>query len=495
MSKKHLPVLVWIIPVAFVYTFLISCSAKNDGGESKSTDPVTENAASGEALEIEIDLCATDYLPEKDYGGYEFSIVTFEDHISGTNMFIAEEQIGEVLNDALYKRNLIVEDRFNIKIKGVGLPWGDTSKKVQNGIKAGDQPYDLLAPHMTDSCASLLNSQSVYNWLDVPHIDLDKPWYNRSISELVEINGFLPYIVSDFNYGSYPFSYAMVFNKSYVPDYGLENPYDLVRSGDWTLDKFAEMIKMFSEDVNGDGKFDVNDSYGYVTDEWLYNANFIYSTGNLCAQKTPDNEIELTLYSEKVVTLIEKLYNIIYEGNNTFQYDIYAPCTLPIDQNRSFIQSLWLYDLPSMRAMDVDFGIIPCPKYDKQQQNYLTSVDGRGTVLALPANTVDIERSGVIVEALSAESKRYVVPAYYDISLSIKDVRDEESKEMLDILFAGRVYDIGYIYDSGIYWLMGDLLKVKKTNFASEYEKKEASYQKYYDKIAQQYRIAADQNQ
>jgi hypothetical protein len=110
----------------------------------------------------------------------------------------------------------------------------------------------------------------------------------------------------------------------------------------------------------------------------------------------------------------------------------------------------------------------------------------------LSALTVDVERSSVIVEALSAESKRYVVPAYYDISLSIKDVRDEESKEMLDILFAGRVYDIGYMYDSGIYWLMGNLLKEKKTNFASEYEKAEAAYQKYYDKIAEQYRSAVE---
>jgi hypothetical protein len=303
----------------------------------------------------------------------------------------------------------------------------------------------------------------------------------------VQINGYLPYIVSDFNYGSYPFTYGMVFNKSYVQKYGIENPYDLVRSGDWTLDKFAEMIKMFSEDVNGDGVFDVNDSYGYVTDFWLYNANFIYSTENLCVQKTKDTQLELTLYNEKVITLIEKLYDIIYVGNNTFQYDIYSPCTLLIDQNRSFIQSLWMYDLPEMRGMDVEFGIIPCPKYDKKQERYLTSVDARGGVLALPINTVDIERSGIIVEALSAESRRYVVPAYYDISLTMKDARDEESKEMLDILFDGRVYDIGYIYDSGMYWLMGNLLQQKRTNFASEYEKNAAKYQKHYDKIADQY--------
>jgi len=485
MLKK---ILSMFIVSMFISTCLTSCSNKNNQ-EENTADGGNETSAAGTA---EFDLYATDYLPEKNYGGYEFTIVTFEDHMTGTNMFIAEEQTGETMNDALYKRNIVVEDRFNIKIKGVGLPYGETSKAVARSIKAGDQPYDLLAVHSVESCTALLNDQSIYNWLKVPNMDLDKPWYSQSINELIEINGFLPYIVSDVNYGSYPCSFAMVFNKSYIPKYGIESPYDLVRSGDWTLDKFSEMVKMFSQDMNGDGIFDVNDSYGYVTDYWVYNANFIYSTGNLCAQKTPDNGIELTLYSEKISTLIEKLYDILYVGSNTFRYDIYEPCTLPIDQNRSFIQSLWLHDLPSMRGMDVEFGIIPCPKYDKQQEKYLTGVDARGTVLALPSNTVDIERSGIMVEALSAESKRYVVPAYYDISLSIKDARDEESKEMLDILFAGRVYDLGYIYDSGMYWLMGSLLYQKKTNFTSEYERNAGNYQKHYDNIAEQYRIAIE---
>ena len=487
MLKKLLSL---FILTAVVSVYMMSCSNNteqptNNNSQDSGTDIVLQEENEDDT--VDIDLYATDYLPEKDYGGYEFTIITFEDHMSGTNMFIAEEEIGEVLNDAMYRRNIDIEARFNIKIKGVGLPWGETPRAVERSVRAGDQPYDLIASHLTESCAPLLNSQSVYNWLNVPHIDLSKPWYNQSISDLLEINGYLPYIVSDFNYGSYPFTYAMVFNKSYIQKYGIESPYDLVKSGDWTVDKFAEMIKMFSEDVNGDGVFDERDSYGYVTDFWLYNANFIYSTGNLCVQKTSDNQLELTLYNEKVLSLIEKLYDIIYVGNNTFQYDIYSPCTLPIDQNRSFIQSLWLYDLPEMRGMDVEFGIIPCPKWDKQQEQYLTSVDARGGMLALPINAVDIERSGIIVEALSAESRRYVIPAYYDISLTMKDARDEESKDMLDILFDGRVYDIGYIYDSGMYWLMGNLLQQNNTNFASAYERSQNSYQRHYDRILEQY--------
>jgi len=198
------------------------------------------------------------------------------------------------------------------------------------------------------------------------------------------------------------------------------------------------------------------------------------------------------LYNEKSVRLVETLYDIIYVGNNTYRFD-YAnslDTVIPIDQNRTFIQSLWLYDLPAMRSMEVDFGIIPYPKYDKQQGKYYTYADARGSVLALPVNSPDVEKIGVIVEALSAESKRYVVPAYYDIALTQKDIRDEESREMLDIIFAGRVYDIGYMFDSGLAWSISILLNEKKSDLTSSYEKNEAKYKKYYDGILKTYQDA-----
>ena len=41
------------------------------------------------------------------------------------------------------------------------------------------------------------------------------------------------------------------------------------------------------------------------------------------------------------------------------------------------------------------------------------------------------------------------VPAYYDVALTGKHIRDEDSAEMLDIILDGRVFDLGYIYNVG----------------------------------------------
>ena len=51
----------------------------------------------------------------------------------------------------------------------------------------------------------------------------------------------------------------------------------------------------------------------------------------------------------------------------------------------------------------------------------------------MPTNASDPERTEIILEALSAESRYTVQPAYYDISLKGKYIRDEECADMLDI--------------------------------------------------------------
>ena len=69
--------------------------------------------------------------------------------------------------------------------------------------------------------------------------------------------------------------------------------------------------------------------------------------------------------------------------------------------------------------------------------------------IIIPKSASDLERTGAIIEALSAEGYYTLKPAYYETVLKGKSVRDDESSEMLDIIFANRVYDLEYMYDWG----------------------------------------------
>ena len=54
-----------------------------------------------------------------------------------------------------------------------------------------------------------------------------------------------------------------------------------------------------------------------------------------------------------------------------------------------------------------------------------------------------------MVEALAAESMYTLTPAYYDIALERKYMRDEESREMLDIILSSRIVDLDIIFNWG----------------------------------------------
>ena len=105
-----------IIALLMLSASFASCSEKqNDETEKPSSETVAavaENTDESETVEAAEEK-VTDNLPEKDFGGMDFVIYTRE--ITTHSPFLVEEINGEELNDAIYQRNLSVEDRFKVK--------------------------------------------------------------------------------------------------------------------------------------------------------------------------------------------------------------------------------------------------------------------------------------------------------------------------------------------------------------------------------------------
>ena len=99
--------------------------------------------------------------------------------------------------------------------------------------------------------------------------------------------------------------------------------------------------------------------------------------------------------------------------------------------------------------------------------------------MALPATASDPERTGVVIELLSAEGRKSVLPVFYDIMLNTKVARDDESAVMLDIIYNNCVYDIGLNYNAGnILYMMPQILKQPSPDVASFYEANRAAAEK-----------------
>jgi len=128
-------------------------------------------------------------------------------------------------------------------------------------------------------------------------------------------------------------------------------------------------------------------------------------------------------------------------------------------------------DIQTLRAMENNFGIAPLPKFDEAQKEYRTrTIDG--WVNVVPSNARNTERTSIVMEALAVESKNYTIPAYYEVALKAKHIRDEDSERMLDLIYETRTMDMGdVVWMDNIRNVYVGEFNSKKNNFTSAVEK------------------------
>jgi len=281
----------------------------------------------------------------------------------------------------------------------------------------------------------------------------------------------------------------MYFNKDMISDFGLESPYSFVKNGTWTIDKMYEMGKAAAADLNNDGIRDVNDRYG-VTHILDAVTALLNSGGERYAVMNADGVPEMSFNTEaafekfikitEMLTDHETFLNAHLRSNPASQYEAGM-----FVNNQTMFSLGGIYYAPEMRAMESDFGIIPYPKYNESQTAYYTPM----CVVAVPFITVpvsntDLENTGIFLEEYAYQGRKSVLPAFYDILLQRKVARDEESSEMLDLIFDNIFIDVGSVYNfAGMMSQMNDNGSKGKTEIASFIEKVTPKVQSEIDKL------------
>ena len=139
-----------------------------------------------------------------------------------------------------------------------------------------------------------------------------------------------------------------------------------------------------------------------------------------------------------------------------------------------------------LRDMDDDFGVIPYPKFDENDE-YSTAINGAAPLVIIPVSVSDVNRTGAITEALAAYGHRDVIPAFYEKSLKSKYARDEESEEMMDLIKDSIIYDIGYVAGGPLQSVGRDLSKATTRDFSSFYAARESSAKKSVEEFNKDY--------
>lgn len=484
-----------IVPLIILSILLLSVLLNAACAENKADISADGTAVSETTSETEPEI--SDDLPEADYDGYEFKILTrdADHHIKEV---YSTELNGEVVNDSVYARNRAVEERFNIEIKSVKVPESDEStltKFITKSVMANDLSFDLGLAHTVYAGAAALEGV-LFNWHDMEYINFEKPWWNSVLADELTVKGHLFLAVSDMCISAVDYTWVMVFNKELCKEYNVEDLYAAVDKRTWTLDRFNTLIKTVPADLDGDGKFGLGDLYGFATHYNSAITNWMFALDQKVTEADEDGYPVMCVNNDKMVDIVATMYDVVYGDNSTLFFDeatVKATGKATHDtavasffaQNQSLIAALRLYVMEELRSMETDFGIIPFPMYDENQAGYYTHVDGHAPLMCLPKTLDDSARAGMIIEALSYESWKKVLPAVYDIVLESKYARDDESAAMLDIILSGRVYTFGYIYDDwkGMQWSLHKLINAKNADFASYYAKNENAAQKQYDKV------------
>ena len=107
--------------------------------------------------------------------------------------------------------------------------------------------------------------------------------------------------------------------------------------------------------------------------------------------------------------------------------------------------------------MKSNFGLVPMPKYDEEQENYITYSNPISCFLTIPVTNPDMKRTGIIIDALTYDSYKNCLPIYYDITVSQKGLRNDDSIEMLEIVRDTRSTQVSNLY--GITTKLNDKLQ------------------------------------
>ncbi len=443
-----------------------SCTACGNGGGTETTadtkaadtqTPVTEEA---ETDSLEARKLVDDGLGDKDLGGAEYRMLYQERY---AEFQYVEELNGDTLNDAIYNRNMAVEDRFNATIVHNTGAEEALAMSIKNSVLSGNDEYDLYMGHTMYTGKYAV--QGIFRNARELDIDFTKPWYPQYAVQNLTYNDKMFLMASDICLSLSSNTYCYYFNKDLVTDYSMEEPYAVVNEGRWTLDYLLNNVATVYQDLNGDGAVGNGDLFGLHGEKTNSTVAYLYSCDLDIMKLSDTGEITLQFGSdERSVDAIEKLKTLLYgsQGSYAATKDELNHMDMFVSQNAIFVTGTLGESVSRYREdCDFDYGIVPYPKFDEEQDTYYTVAGGSFSSSAIPLTAVRDDVVSTMFAALSAETWKNVIPKYYDVVLKYKGARDEASIAMIDLVLNGRSLDFSFVYDafSGFVYETGPILK------------------------------------
>lgn len=436
-----------IISRLLFFAVILQCiiCAVGCSGETSTDTPniVTDTDTSAELTD---ETVTTSAIEAKDFEGRIINIISSEAGIQNFPYYEikADEENGDTMNDAVYRRNIYLEEKFNIELESVLVNHGDVGL-ITKSITSDEHVYDMVMISPRNAFTLAVNKQLTA--LDsLPYINKNNEWWCKYINSATSIKNFNYFLTGDMNIETFASADLVYFNKTVQQENNIEDLYTLVENGDFTMDKFKQICSDVTRDINGDGEYGDEDLIGYRGNANSFQMHLFASGKQIIPKDAQD--IPYINISDEIVQIMTasidllnykpyiQLPNLEAVGIPTFKNDM----TLFLCQS-AYISSV-------MRDMKSDFGLLPLPKYDEKQDTYYSIIHTTwSSTVAVPSTlpTEDYEMMGMIIEEMAYSSRQIIRPAFYDSMLSVKLTRDEESGRVLKYIFENTIVDFAYL--------------------------------------------------
>ena len=408
----------------------------------------------------------------------DYDATNANDMIEGTG-----EEDGDIVNDAVYKRNLTIEEKLNVKFEytHTEYTYDNAEANIRKVVMAGDDLYDIIINDVR-SLVQLTDENILCNVANVQIFDLEKTyWYTTTMNDLTIVPDHTYILAGDYFADIIKSCHCLFHNKKMTESFYGDPEYidNLVLDGKWTYENATKVINENYADLDGDGKMKEGDRFGMIAhDYWGNLIAFVGSAGIEFLDRSSDPPT-VNFNNDRSVAYLEAL-NTLYHDEGTL-VGIKDSADNHLGLNRLFgggeallVVYQRLNDLALMRNFDFDIGPIPYPKL-YESDNYYTSIHDTTEMGAIPITCNDLDFVTTVLEALNVETSKTLFPTYYDVALKVKYTTDEHAAKMIDMIHDnfGSSFSVAYNNALGDFMLQcfTGLCEKNSNDFASVYEK------------------------
>ncbi len=459
--------------LSLILALLILASAVSCGETSENPPETSSGGETTTATEAETEPEYT--FANVNLGGAKLPILNSSTNWGFYTTLDLDEATGESLDDAVYERNSKLEEKFNFEFEIIEDDITKTIDKMKTAVRSGDDVYkagflrgEYLSPLISEGMFIDLNS--------LANLDLDQKWWDQSIRTGASIGDDAALYIAgtDLSLMGFGGTIGTFFNKNMLEDLGGKSPYKLVRDGMWTLDRLAEYAKL-GTDLNGDESFafskDGKSKYGLVT--WYSGVTaMVLGSGEEYLKRGKDNMPYLSVENDRFYSVCQKVASLTATEGEFGDFNdrtIGKHYEMVFAADRALLCIAELKASNNFREMNDNFGILPIPKYEESQENYVCLRSPATIYFCMPVTNQTPEETAAVLDAATYLSYRDVLPIYYNVTVAQKGLRDDESIEMLEIIQSSRYFDAGRIYGwtTNLYDQIEQHLRVGDGNLAS----------------------------